>query len=204
MKVLFQGDSITDMGRNRDDIHEMGNGYPLYASKLLKEKYPDAEFINLGISGNRTRDLVERWDTDCIEIQPDLVSILIGINDTWRAFDSNDPTDNETFERNYRNILERTKKETNAKILILEPFLTEADPNKACFRPDLDPKILIVRKLAREYADAFIPLDGLIAAGCVGKDGHEPSFYAPDSVHPSPEGASYIAKYYADAAEKLI
>ena len=85
MKILFQGDSITDAGRNRDDIHDLGHGYPLYAAKYLKERYPeiDFEFVDLGISGNQTKDLVERLQADFIDIQPDIVSIMIGVNDTW-------------------------------------------------------------------------------------------------------------------------
>lgn len=203
-KILFQGDSITDMGRDRGNIHDMGKGYPLYTSQLLSAKRPGIEFVNLGISGNRTGDLVRRWSEDCIQLQPDVVSILIGINDTWRAFDSNDPTDTEAFEENYRSILERTKSETNAKLLILEPFLADADLSKRCYRADLDPKITVVRRLAMEYADAFIPLDGLIAAASVGRGAPEPAYFVPDSVHPSPEGAQLIAGYCAEALEKLI
>ena len=85
VKLLFQGDSITDAGRNYGDFHDLGNGYPKYAAEYIKEKYSDIdfEFIDLGISGNQTKDLVERLQKDFIDIQPDIVSILIGINDVW-------------------------------------------------------------------------------------------------------------------------
>ena len=85
MKILFQGDSITDAGRDRSDYHDLGEGYPKYAAEAIVSKYPDEdfEFINLGISGNQTADLVDRLQSDFIDIQPDFVSILIGINDTW-------------------------------------------------------------------------------------------------------------------------
>ena len=85
IKLLFQGDSITDAGRDRNDIHNLGNGYPKYAAKFLAEKYPDIdfEFIDLGIGGDQTKNLVARLDKDFIDIQPDIVSILIGINDVW-------------------------------------------------------------------------------------------------------------------------
>ena len=85
MRILFQGDSITDAGRDKRNYHHLGNGYPKYASALIKEALPDAdiEFINLGISGNRTDQLFDRLYKDAIELQPDIISILIGVNDVW-------------------------------------------------------------------------------------------------------------------------
>ena len=81
MKILFQGDSITDAGRDRADVHNLGHGYPFYAAELIKEKYPDVEFefINQGISGNRAENLLARWETDAIEHNPDIISILIAV-----------------------------------------------------------------------------------------------------------------------------
>ena len=83
IKLLFQGDSITDAGRAYGDCHNLGNGYPKYAAEYIAEKYPDVdfEFIDLGVSGNQTKDLVARLQSDFIDINPDIVSILIGIND---------------------------------------------------------------------------------------------------------------------------
>lgn len=107
MKVLFQGDSITDAGRDYADPHHLGDGYPKYAAEAIRERFPDEtfEFINLGISGNRTTDLLERWQKDCIAVQPDVLSILIGINDTWRRYDSNLPMTVEEYEANYRRLV---------------------------------------------------------------------------------------------------
>lgn len=203
MKILFQGDSITDMGRDRSDSHNMGNGYPKYVKQLLTAKigFEDAEFINLGISGDRTCDLLERRQKDCIDIQPDIVSILIGINDTWRRYDSNNPTSVQVFEDNYRKLLVDIKTNTKAKIIILEPFLIDSDENKRCYREDLYEKIEAVRRLAREYADAYVPLDGIFAAACLE---NEPSFYSADGVHPEPNGAKVIAEYYVKALKPLI
>lgn len=140
MRILFQGDSITDAGRDYSDYHELGQGYPKYAAELIRDRFDDPkngtiEFINLGISGHRTRDLRARWQKDCIDLQPDIVSIMIGINDTWRAFDSNDPTPVEEFEDNYRYLLSEIKAHTNAKILLLEPYVLPDVPAKdACAR----------------------------------------------------------------------
>lgn len=203
MKILFQGDSITDAGRERSDPHQLGGGYPKFAAELIRSRFPgrDFEFLNLGISGNRSCDLVARWQSDCIDLQPDVVSILIGINDTWRAFDSNSPTSAQTYEDNFRRLLEDIKAHTSAKILIMEPFLLHNSPEKDAWREDLNPKIMAARRLAREYADAYLPLDGLFAAASVR---HEPSYWAADGVHPTEAGARFIAEYYADAIAPML
>lgn len=201
MRILFQGDSITDGMRDRSDYHLMGVGYAKYASAEIADRYPaeEFEFINLGIGGNQSRDLVERWQRDCIELKPDMVSILIGINDTWHRADNKEWLDNGIFEDNCRYILEETRKKTNAKIMLLEPFLLYTE-DKAFFREDLNFKIDIIRNLAREYADAFLPLDGAFAAASVGVD---PVLWASDGVHPTDAGSRLIGNIYADAFDKI-
>jgi len=201
MKILFQGDSITDAGRDRSDVHNLGGGYPKYAAELIKAAYPDTEFefINLGISGNRAENLRDRWTEDAIAYQPDVISILIGINDTWHRAANKDWMPHEYFEECYRGILERVKKETNAKIIMLEQFMLPV-PDKEFFHIDLDPKIQITRKLAREYADVFIPLDGLFAAAAVEAPATD---FAADGVHPAEKGKLLIAEQYLAAFKKL-
>lgn len=203
MRILFQGDSITDAGRDRANPHDLGPGYPKYAAEQIRSRFPgkELEFINLGISGDRTGDLMARWQTDCIDLQPDVVSILIGINDVWRAFDSNMPTSAQVYEDNYRHLLEDIKAHTKAKILIMEPFLLHNSPDKETWRADLDPKIVATRRLARAYADAYLPLDGLFAAASLRE---EPSYWAGDGVHPTEAGARFIGEYYAGAIASLL
>lgn len=202
MKILFQGDSITDWGRDRNDIHNLGNGYPKYAAKFLAEKYTDIdfEFIDLGISGNQTKDLVARLDTDFIDIQPDIVSILIGVNDTWHHAEQKDWIPNEVFEERYRTVLTAIKEKTNAKIMMMEPFLIPTE-DKAFFREDLAPKIEIIRKLAREFADIYLPTDGLLASAFIGDD---PLSYAADGVHPTAKGAEFIGMLYCEYISDII
>ncbi len=202
MKILFQGDSITDCGRNRDDYHDLGAGYPKYAAELIAKAYPETEFefINLGISGNQTKDLVERLQNDFIDIQPDLVSIHIGINDTWHRAGERNWLGNDAFEAQYRKVLTEIKEKTNAKILIIEQFLLPV-ADKSYFREDLDGKIDITRALAREFADYYIPLDGLMAQACVGNDA---SHWSADGVHPNENGAKFIADLYVEAFKKII
>jgi len=204
MKILFQGDSVTDAGRDRSDPADMGNGYPRYASAMIQDSFPDTdfEFVNLGISGNRTEHLVERLESDFIEIQPDIVSILIGVNDVWHhhAFEYIETTDKQ-FEENYRKVLEAVKSRTNARILMIQPFLLETvDPAKQELCEELARKQAIIKKLADEYADAYLPLDEVLHAATE----EEPAYYAADGVHPTPDGACFIGEAYLGAIAELI
>ena len=204
MRILFQGDSITDAGRDKRNFFDMGNGYPKYAAKLIREAHPEAEleFINLGISGNRTGQLFDRMSQDIIDLQPDVVSILIGINDIWHRHGSNRVmTTDEQIEANYRAILERIRKETSAKIMILVPYILDCE-DKVATRGDLPALQAIVRKLADEYADVLIPLDEQFDEAM--KTQPEPHYYSNDAVHPNQNGAAFIGARYAEAIEPLL
>lgn len=202
IKLLFQGDSITDAGRDREDIHNLGFGYPKYAAEFLKERYPDIEFefIDLGIGGNQTKDLVDRLESDFIDIQPDIVSILIGVNDVWHYAEGEQWLSDELFEERYRTVLKAIKERTNAKIMMMEPFLIPVE-DKLFFRKDLYKKIEIERNLAREFADVYLPTDGLLASAFIGDD---PLSFAGDGVHPTAKGAEFIGKLYADYIASLL
>ena len=204
VKIVFQGDSITDAGRDKRNYRHMGNGYPKYAAEALKEAYPDTEFdfINLGISGNRTCQLFDRLYTDAIAFDPDIVSILIGINDIWHRYGSGRiATTDAQLELNYRSILERLRKETSAKIVILCPFLLDCE-DKEAIREDLRRVIPIVRRLADEFADVYIPLDLYFEDAL--KTQPEPKHFSGDGVHPNSNGSAFIGKIYADALKPLL
>ena len=201
--VLFQGDSVTDAGRDYNDPTNLGLGYPMLAGAQFQARYPESgvKFLNRGISGNRVCDLKARWQQDCIDIEPSVVTILIGINDTWRKFDSNSPTSVEQFESDYRHILTQTSEETCAHIILMEPFVLPIPDDRKAWREDLDPKIHVVRALAREFDAALIPLDGLFAQAAARR---EPGFWAADGVHPTLAGHALIARAWLDAVETLI
>lgn len=204
MRILFQGDSITDAGRDRRNYHHLGNGYPKYAAELIKEAFPkaDIEFINLGISGNRTDQLFDRLYKDAIELQPDIISILIGVNDIWhRGGAERIETTDEQIECNYRAILNRLKAQTNAKIVMSSPYLLDTD-NKDWIREGLKTVLPIIRKLADEYADLYIPLDEIFEEAL--KTQPEPQFYSGDGVHPNANGAEFIGTEYFKAIRPLI
>jgi len=204
MKIVFQGDSITDAGRDKRNYHDLGPGYPKYAAGHLCDAFPDVEFefINQGISGNRTCQLFDRLYNDAIAFEPDIVSILIGINDVWhRHGGTNIATTDAQIETNYRAILERLKNETRAKIVMLCPFLLD-DEGKEAWRDEVNRVIAIVRRLADEYADAYIPLDGLFAEAL--KTQPEAKYYSADGVHPNENGRAFIGKHYFEAVKPLI
>ncbi|GHU77854.1 lipase [Spirochaetia bacterium] len=203
--VLFQGDSITDCGRDRADPKGLGQGYPAKIAALYDLLFPDhgVSFINRGVSGDRAADLVRRYQDDFASIKPDLVSILIGINDTWRRYDSaNDPTTAAAFEQNYRSVLQNLKRDfPAARIVIIEPFLLNTDSAKLVWREDLDPKIEAVRRLAREYADVFIPMDGILTRYAA--EGIPDAELTADGVHPTSAGHGVIAEEWLKALEIL-
>ena len=196
--VLLQGDSITDCGRDRDNGENLGSGYAMIAAGTFGAMYPakKVRFLNRGIGGNRVRDLVARWQEDCIDLKPDWLSIMVGINDTWRGFDQDDWTSIDAFESGYRDILTRARDEVGPKLILMEPFVLPTPPDRLQWRVDLDPKIQAVRALAREFDAIYVPLDGLFAAAATRRD---PSFWAQDGVHPAPAGHAFIASAWLQA-----
>ncbi len=204
VKIVFQGDSITDAGRDRRNYYNLGKGYAMYASQKIIEAYPDVNFelINMGIGGNRTSQLFDRLYRDAIEFQPDIISVMIGINDIMHRHNADRiATSDERLEYNYRGILERLKDETNAKILMMQPFLLD-DDSRARMREDLPTVLQIINKLADEYADVYVPLHEQFEEAFQTQP--EPRYYSRDGVHPSDNGARFIAERYVEAILPLI
>jgi len=196
--VLFIGDSITDCGRSREDFSNPGCGYVRALAGMLGAEYAELKpsFINTGISGDRVRDLRARWNKDCLDHSPDIVSIMIGVNDTWRRYDAaKDPTDAEAYRKDYEFILSELKNNLECQIVVVEPFLLPFPADRKEWRVDLDPKIAVARDLAYQYADAFVPLDGIFASASIRR---EPAYWAPDGVHPSIAGHMLIAESWLE------
>jgi len=196
--ILFQGDSITDCGRNRENPNDLGKGYSLIVASLLMHHLRDYNltFLNRGIGGNRVCDLEQRWEEDCINLKPTVISILIGINEVWRRYGSNDPTDANTFETGYRNILSQVKTELGARIVLLEPFLNPYPDDRRLWREDLEQKLDVVRRLASEFNAVLVPLDKVFVDAYKVKPG---AYYANDGIHPSCAGHGMIAEEWLRA-----
>lgn len=199
--IVFYGDSITDAGRDRSaapgDPKGWGFGYAHYIAAQLSSQLADYElvFSNKGISGNRIYDLEDRLENDVLSLSPDLVSILIGINDVWRRYDSGKVSPLDEFTASYRRVLERLTG-AGPTVVILEPFLLPVPEDRRAWREDLNPKIEAIRDLAREFSLPLVPLDGLFAQASTKR---QSAFWLPDGVHPSPAGHALIGSAWMDA-----
>jgi len=198
-RILFTGDSITDCGRVREDAQHLGFGYTALTAAHLQARLaaPQLKIFNRGISGNRVCDLLGRVEADLLELKPTVVSILIGINDTWRRYDSKSITEAKAFERDYRALLEKIAKNLKARVVLLEPFLLHVPEDRYAWREDLNPKIDVTRKLAVEFGAELLPLDGLFAQAATQAPA---DYWAADGVHPSAAGHALIAETWLENA----
>lgn len=214
MKILFYGDSITDMDRDRnasgDDFRRgmgLGHGYVNFVAAELLGEYPDRyEFINRGISGNRIVDLYARIKADCWNHQPDVVSVLIGINDVYPEEMENNGVELHRYEKVYRMLIEDTKaKLPNVKMILCEPFMVtesthERDLIKWTCNPNVRDYAATVRKLANEYGLPFVALQETLEQKTAG----HADCYVFDGVHPTPAGAKIIAAEWLKVFKEQI
>jgi len=189
--LLFTGDSVTDCGR-RDDPEGLGSGYvrDIVASGALE----GAAVINTGVGGNRVIDLEKRWQQDVLGHRPDVVSMLIGVNDVWRRYDSNDPTTLEQFAAGYRSLLSQAA-DAGIRLVLLEPFVLPVTEEQISWREDLNPKIEAVHELAAEFDAILVPTDRELTALAADVG---PSTLAVDGVHPTEQGHREIADLWLD------
>ncbi|MFH1496495.1 MAG: SGNH/GDSL hydrolase family protein [Verrucomicrobiota bacterium] len=189
---LFYGDSITDCGRDRGNLANLGGGYvnQINARLGLACASPALRVINTGISGNRIYDLETRLEADLLAHKPSVVTFLIGINDVWRRYDRDLLSPAADFAAAYHRVLTRIQSELKPQLVLMEPFLLPVPEDRRKWREDLDPKITVVRDLAVEFGADLIPLDGLFAAAACRAPA---AFWLPDGVHPSPAGHALIA-----------
>lgn len=208
MKILMYGDSITDMNRKRDyDGYPecYGNGYVFYvAGDLLKENPLKYQIINRGISGNRIVDLYARIKADVWNHEPDVLSILIGINDIWHEVAHKNGVDIERFDRMYRMLIEDTKKRfPNMEILLCEPFVLEGSATKERYEEFLQAKeyAKVVQKIAEDYGVHFLPLQDKLEKAA--KE-YTVESYLYDGVHPALGGARLIADEWVKLFKEKI
>lgn len=197
MKVLFYGDSITDAGRDFSVPYgpdSYGHGYVKYAAAGLKERgLTEEEIVNRGISGNRVVDLYARIKVDCWNHKPDLINILIGVNDIWHEFDLHNGVEIDRFEKVYRMLIEDTlARFPKIKIIICEPFLLEgtATAGNEEFFKKVKEYGGVAKKLAEEYGLYFLPLQEKLDKASAAAD---TMTYLVDGVHPADAGAKLIA-----------
>ncbi|HEY5230113.1 MAG TPA: SGNH/GDSL hydrolase family protein [Galbitalea sp.] len=189
--VLFIGDSVTDCGRRDDAPDYLGDGYV----RLIADQLTDRQVINVGISGNRAIDLRDRWHIDVVQQKPDILSVYVGINDTWRRYDSNDPTSAASFEADYRACLADLGGAST--LILVEPFVLPVTEEQEHWHEDLDEKRAVVARLAVEFGAGFVPLQLLLTTAA---EDHGAAALAQDGVHPTELGHRMIAVAWLEVA----
>lgn len=205
--ILFQGDSITDAGRNKESMNPntasaLGTGYAALTAATLLGKFPaaDLKIYNKGISGNKVYQLAERWDKECLELKPDVLSILIGVNDFWHKLNGRYDGTAEIYERDYRALLERTRQALpNIKLIICQPFAVKGGTaiNEKWF-PDFTAYQDASRKIAGEFGAVFLPFQDVFDQALKQAPA---TYWCPDGVHPSPAGNFLMAQAWLKAAK---
>jgi len=205
--ILFQGDSITDAGRNKEintpnTSPMMGSGYVIQAAGhlLFNHAEKNLTIYNKGVSGNKVYQLAERWDADCIALKPDALSILIGVNDFWHTKNGSFKGNVKTYEEGYRALLKRTLTALpNVKFVIGEPFAVKDVKvvDKSWF-PEFDQYRESARKLADEFKAVFIPYQKVFDEAQKRAPG---AYWTNDGVHASLAGAHLMANAWLQAVK---
>jgi len=203
--ILFQGDSITDWGRDHNNnspnnTSALGSGYALLTAGHLLLQYPDKnlQIYNKGISGNKVYQLAERWDTDCLALKPNVLSIHIGVNDYWHTLTAGYTGTIDTYITDYHKLLDRTKQALpNVKLVICEPFALKgvrAVDDK--WYPTFDLFRKAAKDIAAEYNATFVPWQAVTDKAL---ESAPASYWSLDGVHPSVPGEALMARAWMEA-----
>lgn len=202
--ILFQGDSITDCGRDRNATGAntgLGQGYALMAAAALLADRPadKLQVFNRGISGNRIVDLYARIKADVINLKPDVLSVLIGVNDTWHEFGGKNGVAVPKYERVYREFLTEVRAALPAvRFVLCEPFVLNCGVVTTEWVAEMDQRRAVVKKLAGEFAATFVPFQTMFDAAV---QQAPPSYWAGDGVHPTAAGHARMAREWLKCVE---
>jgi lysophospholipase L1-like esterase len=197
--ILFQGDSITDAGRDRATAGEvsnqraLGSGYAWLAAAQLMVDRPDAGFRiwNRGISGNKLFQLANRWDDDCLALEPDVLSILVGVNDIWHKLAGSHDGTAQTYEEGFRALLQRTRESLpDVKLVICEPFVLRCGAVDERWFPQFDHFRAAARRVSDEFGGRFVAFQEMFDQAVRHAP---PEAWAADGVHPTPAGTALMA-----------
>jgi lysophospholipase L1-like esterase len=205
--ILFQGDSITDAGRSREQIFQpntqsaLGKGYAWLAAAQLLVDHPEDELkvLNRGISGNKVYQLAERWQTDCLNLKPDVLSILIGVNDIWHKLRGQYDGTVDKYQSDYLALVAKTKEALpEVKLVICEPFVLRCGAVDSSWFPEFDKFREAARAVADKHNATFVPFQEMFdrAAKLA-----PPERWAADGVHPTPDGAAMMAHTWRRCVE---
>lgn len=202
--IVFQGDSITDAGRSRDDqqpnqAYSLGHGYAALAAAQVLGAHPEAKWrcYNRGVSGDKIPQLTARWGADCLNLQPDVLSILVGVNDFWHTLTHGYRSTPASYEEGYRALLHRTREVLpDVTLIIGEPF---AVPGGSAIGSEWDAfgaYRAAARRVADDYGAVWIPYQSLFEDAL---NAAPVDYWAPDGVHPSLAGSERMAQAWVDA-----
>ena len=204
--VLFQGDSVTDCGRNRavadpNTAGPLGTGYPLLVASAELAAHPQSglKFYNRGISGNKIPDLGQRWAADTIALKPDVLSILIGVNDFWHTKTHGYTGTVADYETGFAALLQATRQALpSVRLVVIEPFVLRCGAVDAGWFPEFDERRAAAARVARQVGATFVPMQArfseLASRGA-------PEYWAADGVHPSAAGHGLIAERWRRAVK---
>jgi len=201
--VLFQGDSITNAFRKPEELcnaYQMGSGYALMvAAHLLAARPGDAlRFANRGVSGEGIRGLTKRWQADCIDLRPDVLSVLVGINDARVTLEKPSTTVAE-FETCYRDLLDKSlEKLPSVRLVLCEPFVLQAGDVRQDRLADVAGRGEVVRRLAVEFGAVVVPLQSVFANAL---ESAPSEYWSYDGIHPNAQGHWLIARAWLKAVE---
>lgn len=210
-RILFQGDSITDAGRNREDFYSTGYGYAHLVTASLGADNPDRyEFVNRGVGGDLLADMYGRLQEDFLDLAPDYASIFIGTNDAWAELDQGRPIETAAFEAMYVEMLERIYAACpNVKLMLLGPAIMEGkfsentadQPDRlGQFRAHVASRIDVVRRIAARYSLPFVDVQAVYDAAC--QRAAAPCWTG-DGAHPTPAGHELIKRAWLQAFEAM-
>jgi len=199
--VLFQGDSITDAGRDRraegsaNHARAMGTGYPLLiGAELLRDHSGlGLKIYNRGISGHKVPDLAQRWDKDCTALKPALLSILIGVNDIWHKLAGRYDGTVADYETGFAALLQRTRAALpDVTIVVCEPFVLRCGAVNDDWFPEFDQRRAVAKKVAGDAKTLWVPFQTMFDEAVA--TGTQPSYWAGDGVHPTMAGHSLMTQ----------
>lgn len=198
--ILMQGDSITDARRDRanedkyNDFKVLGNGYAKLVAYHLLTVHADKELkiYNRGISGHKVPDLDKRWDKDCLALKPDVLSILIGVNDMWHRMSGRYDGTPEEYEAGYKALLTRTKDALpDVQLIVCEPFALRCGAVTDKWFPQWDERVAAAKAVSDAFDAVYVPFESMFKAATAA--GSPPEHWAQDGVHPSGHGQGLMA-----------
>ena len=197
VQYLFIGDSVTDCAR-LESIDGLGDGYVKNLARQLVAR--SGTVLNRGISGNRVGDLLSRWETDCLKLHPDVLTVLIGVNDTWRRYSQDDSTSTESYRTGYHTLLTRSRAANpQLELVLVEPFILPVRPEQVNWvHEDLEAKIAAVHELAEVFSAQLVPAHQYLTqqAAQVGA-----TLIAADGIHPTPLGHKMLADLWSTPSQ---